>query len=179
MRESPMPLPPEYLVRYGAVPEVALFRAPDSVSAERGALVVVATHRGEELGTILEPRRPSPEPHHGDDRENVVRDIVRRASPDDCQRGTALRAAAEGEFSTWQRRIAEWNVDVQLIDLEWTLDRARLILYVLNERGPECTKLALQAAAAGLGVVEVQPVSLDGLAPPAPESGCGSCGCHT
>ena len=46
---------------------------------------------------------------------------------------------------------------MELIDLEWTLDKSKLILYVLNDRGPEATRLGLQAAAAGLGTVEVQP----------------------
>ena len=73
------------------------------------------------------------------------------------------------------------RLDLQLIDLEWTLDRTKLILYVLNERGPDCTKLALQAAAAGLGLVEVQPVDENGLVAVEPSGGCGSggCGCHT
>jgi cell fate regulator YaaT (PSP1 superfamily) len=170
----------EFLVRYGAVPEVALFRAPAELRTVRGGQVVVVTHRGQELGTILEPRQQSAEPGRGEPSEAVIRDVVRPASADDLQRGAALRREAEGEFSAWQRRIADWNVDVQLIDLEWMLDRSKLILYVLNERGPECTRLALHAAAEGLGVVEVQPVSLEGLAPPPPpSSGCGSCGCHT
>lgn len=174
-----MPPSREYLVRYGRVPEVALFRAPPALRAERGGEVVIVTHRGQELGTILEPRQASAEPERDEQTEPVTREVLRPATADDLQRRASLRREAEGEFSAWQRRIADWNVDVQLIDLEWMLDRSKLILYVLNERGPECTRLALHAAAEGLGVVEVQPVSLDGLAPPPPASGCGSCGCHT
>ena len=66
-------------------------------------------------------------------------------------------------------------------DLEWTLDRQKLVLYVLGGRGPDTTRLALQAAAAGLSVIEVQPVSAEGVVPlPAAGGGCGSggCGCH-
>ena len=70
----------------------------------------------------------------------------------------SLRRAAADAFGGWEQRIAEWRLDVQLVDLEWTIDQSRLILYVLNDRGPECAKLALQAAAGGWGVIDVQPV---------------------
>jgi hypothetical protein len=80
----------------------------------------------------------------------------------------------------WCARISDWRLNLELVDLEWTLDRQKLILYVLCERGPDSTKLALQAAAAGLGVIEVQPVSSTGLVT-IPQSSCGSgeggCGC--
>jgi cell fate regulator YaaT (PSP1 superfamily) len=168
----------DVLVRYGAVPEVARFRAAMALPILRGLNVVVVTHRGEELGTVLETVRPSPEPQRTDEEDIVVREVVRLASDEDMQRRAAQQADAHREFSRWAQRIAEWNLDLQLIDLEWTLDRRKVILYVLNDRGPESTKLALQAAAGGLGVVEVQPVSREGLVPPLPSSGCGSCGCH-
>jgi hypothetical protein len=175
---SQMPDSTNVLVRYGAVPEVAHFRAAMALPILRGLNVVVATHRGEELGTVLESLRPSPEPQRNDEEDTVVREVVRLASDEDVQRRAAQQADAHREFPRWEQRIAEWNLDLQLIDLEWTLDRHKLILYVLNDRGPESTKLALQAAAAGLGIVEVQPVSREGLVSAAPSSGCGSCGCH-
>ena len=96
---------------------------------------------------------------------------------------TAAESAAMPEPAVKQalerhlRMLDERNVDVQLVDLEWTLDRGKLILYVLNERGPECTKLAIQAAAAGFGLIEVQPVSKDGLVDLPKGGGCGSGGC--
>jgi hypothetical protein len=57
------------------------------------------------------------------------------------------------------------------------LEDDKLVLYVLNDRGPDCTKLALQAAAAGLGVIEVQPVGAEGLMTLETGNGCGSGGC--
>jgi cell fate regulator YaaT (PSP1 superfamily) len=168
----------DVLVRYGAVPEVAQFRAAADLPIQRGQHVIVATHRGEELGTVLEALRRSAEPQRVAEDEKVVREVVRLASEEDIHRREAQLADVQREFSRWEQRITEWGLDLQLIDLEWTLDRRKLILYVLNDRGPESTKLALQAAAAGLGVVEVQPVSREGMVPVPPSSGCGSCDCH-
>lgn len=177
-----MASPWQYLVRYGVIPEVARCRWAEETPPPRGAEVVVETHRGRQLGTVVQvlPERPSAAPSVEEVHEVAPFTVIRRATPADQQRHAELHAEAQQQFPTWVERIRQWNVDVQLVDLEWTLDRSKLILYVLNERGPECTRLAIQAAAAGLGVIEVQPVSQTGLvSQPAGGGGCGTCGCHS
>jgi cell fate regulator YaaT (PSP1 superfamily) len=159
-----------YLVRYGVVPEVAKCRSELSEPLARGEQVVVGTHRGEQLGTVLERvRSASPV-----ETESAV---LRRSTAEDVAAAESHRDRAHVEFPKWQARIAEWNLSLELLDLEWTLDGAKQILYVLTERGPESTQLALQAAAAGLGLIEVQPVTADGLAPVNAGGGCGTGGC--
>ena len=166
------------LVRYGAIPEVARFDVSSPEPIKRGAEVVVRTHRGLQLGTLLQPLARYVNGQNGEPRDFVV---LRPADSTDRQTAHDLRADCDAQFAVWLQRIETWKLDLQLIDLEWTLDRTKLILYVLNERGPDCTKLALQAAAAGLGLVEVQPVDENGLVAVEPSGGCGSggCGCHT
>ncbi len=176
------------LVRYGSVPQVARFEWVASATVasatvasatvdgrgageQRGRQVVVTTDRGEELGTVLEVLTESlaagKEPSG---------DVLRIAAADDLRRFDENQQRALQEFGDWQRRIDEWKLQLQLIDLEWTLDQDRVILYVLNDRGAETTRLALLAAAAGLGIVHVQPVSAEGVIP-AQSGGCGSGGC--
>lgn len=165
-----------FLVRYGAVPEVLRCLWKGDSPLRRGERVVVQTHRGPEMGIVLEALRPETEP----DRETAppTAEILRIATTGDVQQEAVFRERSREQFPVWTQRIADWGLDLQLIDLEWTLDESRLILYVLNERGPECTKLALQAAAAGLGIIEVQPVSENGPVVLQSGGGCGSCGCH-
>ncbi|WP_437228614.1 PSP1 C-terminal domain-containing protein [Planctomicrobium sp. SH661] len=167
-----------YLVRHGVVPEVVRGGWSGETPLPRGSTVVIQTHRGLGLGTVLEALRPSREPSSED--APPASEVLRLATDEDLQRGSELKRQAKAEFHQWEERIAQWKLDLQLIDLEWTLDGAKVVLYVLNERGPECTKLALQAAAAGLGIIEVQPVSLDGLVTVTGGGGggCGSCGSH-
>jgi hypothetical protein len=168
---------PCYLVRHGAVPEVLRCAWTQAIPLSRGTQVVLQTGRGLELGIVLEAVPPSREP--GGEVAPPSADVLRKAAPEDLGLAESLGQKAHAAFTDWERRIREWNLDLQLIDLEWTLDESRLVLYVLNERGPECTKLALQAAAAGLGIVEVQPVSSEGLVHlPQSGGGCGTCGCH-
>ncbi|MEW4487808.1 hypothetical protein AB1L42_06975 [Thalassoglobus sp. JC818] len=166
------------LVRFGAVPEVARAAVPDSLSVSRGDVVILRTHRGEEIGTALEFVRPPVEPNQEFPEPEF--EVIRLANEDDQQSKLESQRQIEQEFADWHQRISDWDLDLQLIEMERILDSGKLVLYVLNERGPECTKLALQAAAAGLGIIEVQPVGSDGpVALPAPSGGgCGSCGCH-
>lgn len=164
------------LVRYGAIPEVARFAIRTDAPLARGDDVVVETHRGVELGTFLEEIRP--ESRGGDGDGSIPQtQIVRIAVADDLAQRRDQLGECESHFARWQRRIADWRLQLELIDLEWTLDRGKLILYVLNDRGAECTKLALQAAAAGLGIIEVQPVNGGGLVAASQGGGCGSGGC--
>jgi hypothetical protein len=172
------------LVRYGAIPEVARFAHDLAEPPSRHERVVVNSHRGLELGTTLEALRPaagraadSVAGQDAVDSEPAYR-VLRRATPDDEALYEELRRDAHAAFASWQRRIEEWKLELELVDVEWTLDRQKLVLYVLGGRGAETTKLALQAAAAGLAVVEVQPVSADGPVPlAAGGGGCGSGGC--
>ena len=163
------------LVRYGQVPEVARFVCELPVLPVRGERVVARTHRGLQLGTVLESVQSS-----SPDETDFI--VERTATPEDQANAASLQARANTEFTRWQERIDEWGLTLELVDLEWTLDGSKQILYVLTERGPETTNLALQAAAGGFGIIEVQPVSAEGLVTlPSSGGGCGTggggCGC--
>lgn len=165
-----------WLVRYGVIPEVARFRSPADLLWSRQQSVVIQTHRGLQLGTILERTKSST----SSPETETDLTIVRAANAEDFASAERYRQQAEADFPQWQARIVEWCLDLELIDIEWTLDGQKQILYVLTERGPATTNLALQAAAAGLGIIEVQPVAAEGLVTLPSSGGCGSggCGCH-
>ncbi len=169
---------PIVLVRYGVIPEVAKARGLESGGLARGDKVVVRTHRGVQLAEVLEFPKPPVRGAHEAPLEPPQFEVLRLATATDLQRNDELRRQANEQFSQWTSRIRDWNVAAELIDLEWTIDESKLVLYILNGRGAESTKLAIHAAAAGLGVVEVQPVSVDGLVPQPASGGCGSCGCQ-
>lgn len=178
------PLPLRVLVRYGTIPEVAEFDGGDVREIERGQLVVIDTHRGLQLGEVLDVIQPSTEPrpaHLGPEVDPIMlRPIVRVATQKDRRLAADRLRQINDEFDAWRKRIREWTLDLELIDVEMTLDGEKTILYVLNDRGPDNTRLALQAVAAGFGIIEVQPVSIDGVVPQGTSSGggCGSCGVH-
>jgi cell fate regulator YaaT (PSP1 superfamily) len=167
------------LVRYGSVPEVARFSNESPETPPRGTSVVVQTDRGLQMGTVLERLKPNFDPS-----KDAVTEfkVVRVATESDLETYRNFTNECEDAFPEWCARISQWGLNLELIDLELTLDTRKLILYVLCERGPDSTKLALQAAASGFGVVEVQPVSATGLVTIPKSGGCGSggggCGCE-
>lgn len=178
----------QVLVRYGTISEVARFAIPADFAPRRGERVVVSTHRGVELGTLLQDAAsPVNQSANGSGSATASGDagemnsdqqsILRTATVEDEQTAARLRSQCDQEYDRWRGRIENWGLRLELIDLEWTLDKAKLILYVLNDRGPESTKLALQAAAAGYGIVEVQPVGPDGPIAQSAGGGCGSGHC--
>lgn len=165
------------LARYGLVPQVAKFslseqqdEAPAS-SLHRGVQVVVETERGTELADVLELLNPGVNGSN----ENITGAIRRVATSSDVLEHSTRRQQSNSEFAEWQQRIADWNLQLQVIDAERTLDD-KIILYVLNSQNAETTRLALLTAAAGLGIIHVQPVSAEGIVNET-SGGCGSGGC--
>ncbi|MDB5339904.1 MAG: hypothetical protein JWN70_5523 [Planctomycetaceae bacterium] len=164
----------KWLVRYGVIPEIARFWANDLDGLERDLRVVIHSPRGLEIGTLLQ-KIPVKSASDTDETPPEM-EIVRPASASDETTDREMREECQVGYGEWWSRIRDWQLELELVDLEWTLDRQKLILYVLTGRGPDTTKLALFAATAGYASVEVQPVSKDGLVPmPAPEG--GGCGC--
>lgn len=181
LSEEAEPRIPDFLVlaRYGRVPQVARFAGFGTAPA-RGALVVVSTERGEELASALQIL---PAPKLTDSPPALTGELIRVATPEDSQRADSLTQRAEADFAAWLKRAAQWKLQLELIDTEYTLDE-KLILYVLNDRNAETTRLALLAATGGFGIVHVQPVSSEGIVQSTGGGGggCGSCstegGCH-
>jgi cell fate regulator YaaT (PSP1 superfamily) len=160
-----------WLIRYGAIPEVAKFVAEQDVRVERGARVVIQSPRGLDLGTVLQIVPGSVEA----DGDTDLR-IERAADADDLATFENLRDEGQASFAEWWSRIRDWNLELELVDVEWTLDRKTLVLYVLGGRSADTTKLALFAATAGHDAIVVQPVGKEGLIP-MPQSQGGGCGC--
>jgi len=164
----------EVLVRYGSIPQVEKFPLATSEAIQRGSCVVIRTERGLETGELLQEVTA--------DSESVAESefsILRPANEEDLALRNKLRHECETRFELWRKRIAEWELELELIDLDRTLDQNLLVLYVLNDRGPDCTKLALRAVAEGLETIKVVPVGPEGpIAVAAPSGGgCGSGGC--
>ena len=163
------------LARYGQVPQVARFGGTGPVPA-RDVEIVVSTERGTEVAVVLQPL--TVRGSLADAAQQLTGHMLRLLTAADRELVQQRRQADDQSFSAWLQRAENWKLQLQIVDLEHTLDD-RLILYVLNDRGPETTRLALLAAAAGFGVIHVQPVSAEGIVPEKSGGGCGDCGCST
>ncbi len=83
------------LVRYGAISEVARFVNGSGIPLNRGAQVVVQSHRGLESGLLLEDAPAgSGRPEETDEADAGTPTIVRPVTDDDCaQAGCTDRIA--------------------------------------------------------------------------------------
>jgi hypothetical protein len=174
------------LARYGLVPQVARFGVSQTLfesvqdALSRGTSVVVESDRGPEIATLLEVVREGLMPEDA----TLTGPLLRIATEEDLNTHATHRRQCERNFFDWQERIDGWQLQLQIIDLEQTLDPEKIILYVLNGQDAETTRLALLVAAAGLGIVHVQPVSAEGIVQQTSggggcgSGGCGSGGCH-
>ena len=173
--------PPEHvaLVRYGLIPQVARFGLTSELKQQlesvdrRGLKVVITSDRGLEIGELLEIVSKGIVLSE----VTVTGDIQRIAAAEDLNKHTANRQRAELEFFEWQQRVDDWQLQLQIIDVEWTLEGDQVVLYVLNGQNAETTRLALLAAAAGHGIIHVQPVAAEGIVQATGGGGCGSGGC--
>jgi cell fate regulator YaaT (PSP1 superfamily) len=163
------------LVRYGAIAEVAKFAHSLCEPPHHGERLVVETHRGLEVGTALQSVSRG-ESGPGDPANDFT--VLRRATPDDELRQAELRRDAQAAFSLWQERISRFQLELELVEAEWLLDRRKLVLYVLSGRSADATRLAILGAAEDPTVIEVQPVTAEGPVPLAAGGGCGVCDCH-
>lgn len=167
------------LVRAGRMPEVERAVVSEGLTVQRGDVVILETPRGPLTGRVLEDVSKTWRlvPHEA----LPAITVQRPPTEDDEVTIRELESLSAQEFMPWIMRIRSWDLDLELVDLEKTLDGEKWILYVLAGRGPDCTKLALQAAAAGLGIIEVQPIQAAGTRPKEVAKGCGSgsggCGC--
>ena len=161
------------LVRYGVIAEVVRAGWSGDNSPSRGVDVVIQTPRGEQVGTVLQVLKkgvtPTSEPEF---------QVLRELKEEDRISAATARERSAKDFETWQNKIAEWGLALELLDCEWTLDGSGLILYVMGGRGAETTRLSLNAVGCGADYVRVQPVDHSGPVPvETGGGGCGDCGC--
>lgn len=103
----------------------------DSTEYKVGDQVVVETIRGLELGTIVKESEMFIANTNGME----IKPIVRKATQKDLETVERNTEKAKGALEICARYIKELNLDMNLIDAEYTLDCSKIIfVYVADER---------------------------------------------
>lgn len=128
---------PHYFVSYGVMGDVAVFTTAAGTTFGRGQDVVVVTDRGTEVGTILaQARETSTDPEmeeDGDSRQWDQWRVLRALGPIDAERLVAHAERRQEEFDAWQHRLARLMIRMELVDVEYLLDDAAVVLHVLAD----------------------------------------------
>ncbi len=98
---------------------------PEGNSLKQDDNVIVKTARGLEYGTVAIPNRL-------ESKDNLVlplRSVIRRATKADDQQYESNLESEREAFKLCQEKIFEHNLDMKLVDVEYTFDNNKLLFY--------------------------------------------------
>lgn len=99
--------------------------SPGDLELQQGDHVIVETARGTECGEVAKG------PHGVPDSSIVkpLKTVTRMADAVDVRRMQQNRADEKRAFSVCEERIAKHKLDMKLVDVEYTLDRNKILFY--------------------------------------------------
>ena len=103
--------------------------APMSIKASKGDNVIVETARGLEFGTVQIPNSVVKI------KEVVMplKNVVRIATAEDVKRHEENNAKVDDAIRICNERIAVHNLEMKLVDVEYTFDNSKLLFYFTSE----------------------------------------------
>ena len=135
---------PEYVVRYGAMRFLGVFRVPEGQSLGRGAAVIIRTDRGLETGLVL--CESSPEVR-ATLKNPVEGPVLRPMSAEDHLEDRRLREQADRELDLCARHVARLGLDMKLVMVEHIFGGERVVVYYLAETRVDFRELVRALAA--------------------------------
>ena len=99
--------------------------SPGDLELQQGDYVIVETARGTECGEVAKG------PHDVPDSSIVkpLKTVTRMADAVEVRRMQQNRADEKRAFSVCEERIAKHKLDMKLVDVEYTLDRNKILFY--------------------------------------------------
>ena len=99
--------------------------APGQLAPAVGDYVIVETARGEECGEVAKPVHEVPDSKIS----KPLRPALRMADAIDLRRMEKNRADEKRAFDVCAERIEKHKLDMKLVDVEYTLDRSKILFY--------------------------------------------------
>jgi cell fate regulator YaaT (PSP1 superfamily) len=119
----------EYLVSYGGAGDFGRFHAAAPLACRRGDRVVVRSHRGLELGSVLCPATPG---HAHFLPNTTVGQLLRPASAEDEAQAGHQRERAAALCEDARHLAVERGLPLEVLDAEMLLDGEQAILHHLH-----------------------------------------------
>jgi len=98
---------------------------PKGQQYNEGDNVICETARGLEYGTVVTPNKEVPD-------KSIVpplRPVLRRATEEDETRHAENLAKRQYVMKTTQEKVGKHNLDMKIVDAEYTFDRQKIIVY--------------------------------------------------
>jgi cell fate regulator YaaT (PSP1 superfamily) len=150
---------------------------PNGSELKPGDFCIVETSRGLEFGAVVSGPKTVAE----SDVLQPLRQVVRRAEEEDCQKILENRQKEEEAFNTALQKIEEHDLDMKLVDVEFTFDRSKVIFYFTADGRIDFRELVKSLAAIFKTRIELRQIGVRDEAKMI--GGLGPCGrvlcCHT
>lgn len=102
---------------------------PDVYELEKGSFVIVETSRGIEFGTVAKTNSFVP----ASDITPPLRKVLRTATEEDIAHRNEIKLKKQEAFGVWEEKIRNHNLDMKLIDVEYTFDNSKMLFYFTAE----------------------------------------------
>ncbi len=102
---------------------------PSQIELAKGDEVIVETAKGLEFATV------DTEKKQVDESEIVspLKPVIRKATPEDCKQNEENQKKKGEAMETCKKKIADHNLEMKLIDAEFTFDNSKVIFYFTAE----------------------------------------------
>lgn len=129
---------------------------PDELDIEQNADVIVETARGIEFGQAVVPNREVP------DKDIVapLKKVIRIASEEDRQHAAENRRKEEEAFNICCQKIKNHNLDMKLIDVEYTFDNNKVLFYFTADGRVDFRELVKDLAAVFKTRIELRQIGV-------------------
>ena len=111
-------------IRFKRVGKIYYF-SPGDLKLKSGDHVIVETSRGIEYGTVAVPTKTVSE----EDIVPPLKSILRIATPDDDKQIEINKEKEKEAMKICQEKIKSHNLDMKLIDVEYTFDHNKVLFY--------------------------------------------------
>ena len=132
------------------------FFDPDGKQIERGKHVIVETSMGKEYGEVVIANRHLPE-------EKVVaplKKIIRVANEKDAKQNRENKEKEKEAFKTCEKKIKEYNLKMELTDVEYKFDRSKLLFFFKADDRIDFRELVKDLAAIFKTRIEMRQISV-------------------
>ncbi|NLP36301.1 MAG: stage 0 sporulation family protein [Firmicutes bacterium] len=150
---------------------------PDGLDLAVGDFTIVETSRGQEFGEVVVAPKQVPEEEIVQPLKKVLRVVVE----EDCQKILENRQMEDEAFHICSEKIADHDLEMKLVDVEYTFDRSKVIFYFTADGRVDFRELVKDLAAVFRTRIELRQIGVRDEAKMI--GGIGPCGrvlcCHT
>lgn len=131
------------LVRLREAGQIVTYKINDDIVVHDW--VIVDADRGVDCGEIIEVKIIDLSgKHHG--KCNVIKNIMRKASPQDIKQITANKKEAKDAMRLCSRKIKEYKLAMKLVNTEYSLDKKKIVFYFTSEGRVDFRELVKELA---------------------------------